>query len=139
MLKVSAMPTAPGDQQVPRLQEVFISYSRKDKEFVRRLHEALSWRDREAWVDWEDIQVALAALEGSGYLKLESEDREAKTKKFVWSVCVDPEGITALDGLSARKMSAATWFSVPKSRQGAWFGRQANKHPEGSKTSTQRM
>ena len=63
-----------------------------------RLHEALSWRDREAWVDWEDIRVALAALDGSGYFKLESEDREAKTKKLVWSVCVDPEGLTALDG-----------------------------------------
>jgi tetratricopeptide (TPR) repeat protein len=50
------MPAAPGDQQVPRPQEVFISYSRKDKEFVRRLHEALSRRDREAWVDWEDIR-----------------------------------------------------------------------------------
>ena len=28
--------------------------------------------DREAWVDWKDIRVALAALEGSGYFKLES-------------------------------------------------------------------
>ena len=79
-----------------------------------RLHEALSWRDREAWADWKDIRVALAALEGSGYFKLESEDGEAKTKKLVWSVCVDPEGITALDGLSARKMSATTWVSIPK-------------------------
>jgi WD40 repeat protein len=66
------MPAAPGDQQVPRPQEVFISYSRKDKEFVRRLHEALSQRDREAWVDWEDIrpteefmQAIYGAIEGS--------------------------------------------------------------------------
>jgi TIR domain/WD domain, G-beta repeat len=50
------MPRTPRDQQVPRPQEVFISYSRKDKEFVRRLHEALNQRDREAWVDWEDIR-----------------------------------------------------------------------------------
>jgi tetratricopeptide (TPR) repeat protein len=50
------MPTASATNQMPRPQEVFISYSRKDKEFVRRLHEALSQRDREAWVDWEDIQ-----------------------------------------------------------------------------------
>ena len=49
------MPAASGDQQVPRPQEVFISYSRKDKEFVRRLDEALKRRDREAWVDWEGI------------------------------------------------------------------------------------
>ena len=40
---------------MPRPQEVFISYSRKDKEFVRRLDEELKRRDREAWVDWEGI------------------------------------------------------------------------------------
>src|SRR4029453_15253917 len=50
------MPEALGNQQLPRPQEVFISYSRKDKEFVRRLHEALNRRDREAWVDWEAIR-----------------------------------------------------------------------------------
>src|SRR5262252_6720670 len=49
------MPAASGDQQLPRLQEVFISYSRKDKEFVHRLDEELKRRDREAWVDWEGI------------------------------------------------------------------------------------
>lgn len=36
--------------------EVFISYSRKDKEFVRRLDEELKRRGREAWVDWEGIR-----------------------------------------------------------------------------------
>jgi hypothetical protein len=50
------MPAAPGYKQLPRPQEVFISYSRKDKEFVRRLDEELKRRDREAWVDWEDIR-----------------------------------------------------------------------------------
>jgi tetratricopeptide (TPR) repeat protein len=66
------MPTTPRDQQVPRQQEVFISYSRKDKEFVRRLYEALKRRDREAWVDWEDIrpteefmQAIYGAIEGA--------------------------------------------------------------------------
>jgi WD40 repeat protein len=66
------MPAAPGDQQAPRPQEVFISYSRKDKEFVRRLDEELKRRDREAWVDWEDIrptedfmQAIYGAIEGS--------------------------------------------------------------------------
>src|SRR5437773_9393160 len=49
------MPAASRDQQVPRSEEVFISYSRKDKEFVRRLDEALKRREREAWVDWEGI------------------------------------------------------------------------------------
>ena len=66
------MSAAPGDQQVPRPQEVFISYSRKDKEFVRRLDEELKRRDREAWVDWEDIrpteewmQAIYGAIEGA--------------------------------------------------------------------------
>jgi hypothetical protein len=35
---------------------VFISYSRKDKGFVRRLDDALKSREREAWVDWEGIR-----------------------------------------------------------------------------------
>jgi hypothetical protein len=66
------MPATPGHPQVPRPQEVFISYSRKDKEFVGRLYEALKRRDREAWVDWEDIrpteefmQAIYGAIEGA--------------------------------------------------------------------------
>src|SRR5881392_1192575 len=66
------MPAAPGDQQLPRPHEVFISYSRKDKDFVRRLDEALKSRGREAWVDWEDIrpteewmQAIYAAIEAA--------------------------------------------------------------------------
>jgi WD40 repeat protein len=34
---------------------VFISYSRSDKEFVARLHDALVERQYEVWIDWEDI------------------------------------------------------------------------------------
>src|SRR5215510_10492423 len=49
------MPAASPEQQAPRSQEVFISYSRKDKDFVRRLDEELKRRNREAWVDWEGI------------------------------------------------------------------------------------
>src|SRR5213083_2011234 len=49
------MAAEPSHQQVPPTDAVFISYSRKDKEFVRRLDEALKRRDREAWVDWEGI------------------------------------------------------------------------------------
>jgi len=104
-----------------------------------RLREALSWRNREAWADWKDIRVALAALEGSGYFKAESEDGEAKTKKLVWSVCLDPERITALDGLSARKMPATTWVSILK-RLTRHLLRQARQQvPQVSKTSTQRL
>jgi hypothetical protein len=39
------------------MADVFISYSRKDKGFVLALHEALEERDRDTWVDWEDIPL----------------------------------------------------------------------------------
>ncbi|MBZ0281060.1 MAG: TIR domain-containing protein [Anaerolineae bacterium] len=39
------------------MTDVFISYSRKDKEFMRRLHTALAAIERDVWVDWEDIPL----------------------------------------------------------------------------------
>ena len=36
-------------------RSVFISYSRKDKEFVRKLNDSLDSSEIEAWVDWEGI------------------------------------------------------------------------------------
>ena len=39
------------------MAQVFISYSRKDKDFVRRLSAALAAQEREAWVDWKDIPL----------------------------------------------------------------------------------
>src|SRR6266487_591769 len=54
------------------MADIFISYSRKDKDFVRRLDETLKSRGREAWVDWEDLrpteewmQAIHAAIEGA--------------------------------------------------------------------------
>jgi hypothetical protein len=35
--------------------DVFISYSRADADFVRGLQQALEARNRRAWVDWQDI------------------------------------------------------------------------------------
>ena len=40
------------------MSDVFISYSRKDKDFVRRLHDSITKANRESWVDWEDIPTA---------------------------------------------------------------------------------
>ncbi len=37
------------------MSDVFISYSRKDQDFVRQLNAALNEKDRQAWVDWEGI------------------------------------------------------------------------------------
>jgi hypothetical protein len=34
-----------------------MSYSRKDKDFVRHLNDALVGQKREAWVDWKDIPL----------------------------------------------------------------------------------
>ncbi|MGE5262757.1 MAG: TIR domain-containing protein [Acidobacteriota bacterium] len=36
-------------------KDIFISYSRKDKGFVQRLHDALKGQGRKIWVDWNDI------------------------------------------------------------------------------------
>jgi tetratricopeptide (TPR) repeat protein len=37
------------------MSDVFISYSRRDKDFVGQLREALVAKDQDVWVDWEDI------------------------------------------------------------------------------------
>src|SRR5450432_1062626 len=37
------------------MADVFISYSRQDKDFVIRLHEGLIAAKREVWIDWEGI------------------------------------------------------------------------------------
>ncbi|MBD2072117.1 CHASE2 domain-containing protein [Leptolyngbya sp. FACHB-671] len=37
------------------MTDVFISYSRRDKEFVQQLHAALLAHKRDTWVDWQDI------------------------------------------------------------------------------------
>lgn len=37
------------------MADVFISYSRHDRDFVRKLHEHLQRAKRDVWVDWEDI------------------------------------------------------------------------------------
>lgn len=40
------------------MTDVFISYSRKNSDFMRRLHEALKTHQRDIWVDWEDIPLS---------------------------------------------------------------------------------
>jgi hypothetical protein len=37
------------------MSDVFISYSLKDRDFVRQLQTALEKVDREPWVDWHSI------------------------------------------------------------------------------------
>lgn len=52
------MATSAGDKAASSRSDVFISYSRKDREFVKRLEEALESRGRETWVDWQGIRPA---------------------------------------------------------------------------------
>ena len=40
------------------LSDVFISYSRKDTDFVKHLDAAFKAQDMEVWVDWEDIPLS---------------------------------------------------------------------------------
>ena len=54
------------------MAEIFISYAREDRDFVRRLDESLKSRGRETWVDWEGIrpteefmQAIYGAIEGA--------------------------------------------------------------------------
>lgn len=36
---------------------IFISYSREDTDFVRKLQDPLAAQKRNAWVDWKDIPL----------------------------------------------------------------------------------
>ena len=37
------------------MSDVFISFSRRDIDFVRHLFDQLTARDREPWADWQDM------------------------------------------------------------------------------------
>jgi TIR domain-containing protein len=46
------------------MNDVFISYSRKDKTFVERLFAALEQQGHDAWVDWDDIEFTVSLGRG---------------------------------------------------------------------------
>lgn len=45
------------------MTDLFISYSRKDQQFVRKLHAAIEKDGRDAWVDWENIPLTAEWLQ----------------------------------------------------------------------------
>lgn len=68
------------------MTDIFISYSRKDKEFVRKLHEALSKLNRDTWVDWENIP-----LTADWWKEIEAGIEAANTFVFV----ISPDSISS--------------------------------------------
>lgn len=40
------------------MADIFISYSRKDSAFVRKVHDELAKHGRDIWIDWEDIPLS---------------------------------------------------------------------------------
>jgi len=98
------------------MADVFISYSRKDTDFVRRLHESLGQHNRDIWIDWQDIpptaewlKEIFASIEAadnflfvvspdscaSGMCREEVAYAEANHKRLVPIVCrpVDPKDL----------------------------------------------
>ncbi|MGG6267846.1 TIR domain-containing protein [Leptolyngbya sp. AN03gr2] len=69
------------------MRDVFISYSRKDKPFVEKLHHALEAQNRDAWVDWDDIpltakwwQEIQRGIEGANTFVFVMSDDSVKSK-----------------------------------------------------------
>lgn len=52
-----AAPTTAAPAPKENTTRVFISYSRKDKAFVQQLHQAISAKGMDTWVDWENIPL----------------------------------------------------------------------------------
>ncbi len=97
-----------------RVPAVFISYSRRDKEFVARLHDALAERKYDIWVDWQDIppsaewlaEIRAGVESADAFIYLISPDSLASTvcgqelehaasqhKRIVPVVRRDPDGV----------------------------------------------
>jgi WD40 repeat protein len=68
------------------MTDIFISYSRKDKEFVKKLHEALTKLNRDTWVDWENIP-----LTADWWKEIEAGIEAANTFVFV----ISPDSISS--------------------------------------------
>ncbi|MFB7710170.1 toll/interleukin-1 receptor domain-containing protein [Streptomyces sp. NPDC056105] len=72
---------------------VFVSYSRRDSAFAERLHQQLSGRLREVWVDWLDIEPSARwrerideAIRGSDAV-IVLLSRDSLRSKYCWLEC----------------------------------------------------
>ena len=68
------------------MSDVFISYSRRDIDFVRHLFDQLKARDRDAWADWQDIPPTADWL-----AEIYSDIAAANTFLFV----ISPDSVTS--------------------------------------------
>lgn len=68
------------------ITDIFLSYSRRDKAFVRALYSALQKLNRSAWVDWQDIAPAVD-WENSIYKGIEN------ANKFIF--VISPDSVTS--------------------------------------------
>jgi WD40 repeat protein len=62
--RVTVVLEAQADRSEEQHASLFISYSREDKDFVRHLDQALAKRERETWVDLDDIRPTEEWLAG---------------------------------------------------------------------------
>ena len=105
------------------MPDVFISYSRRDDEFVQRLREALAESGKDVWVDREDIGPAVEwrreielGIEGSDIFvfvitpdalrsepcRREREYAVEKNKRIVPLLRHEPDGLAVPDDLASR-------------------------------------
>ena len=105
------------------MPDVFISYSRRDEEFVQRLREALAESGKDVWVDREDIGPAVEwrreielGIEGSDIFvfvitsdalrsepcRREREYAVDKNKRIVPLLRHEPDGLAVPDDLASR-------------------------------------
>jgi WD40 repeat protein len=125
---VAAVPDA---FAVPRT-DVFVSYSRRDGDVVRRLYTALKERGKQVWVDWEDIPPTAdwraridAGIEAAtAYLwSIPSGEKTAELDHgdTVWHVSFSPDGrliATASGDGTARIWDAEDGAEVTALRHG---------------------
>ena len=102
-------------EESSRKTNIFISYSRKDKLFVRKLNDALDALGVDAWVDWEGIELAsdwmariTAAIEGGDAFVFVISPDSLKSK-----VCLKELEL----GIASNKKIIPVLYREPEKRQ----------------------
>ena len=91
------------------MADVFISYSRRDSEFVHRIHDVLKTQGREVWVDFEDIPPSAEWM---------NEIRAAIEASTSVVFIITPNSAASPSGRAARKPSRGA--TTGRSGSGTW-------------------